>query len=361
MVDPTTDPTPAPGTTAAGEAPAAGPPPADTAAAASTASEVAPTEPGTTAEVVERKKLTIRELLEAGVHFGHQTSRWDPRMRPYIFGERNGIHIIDLDRTLPLMEEALAAVRDTVAAGGKILFVGTKRQAQAPIRLEAERAGQFYVNNRWLGGMLTNFRTVKKSIDRFKELLEILEDEEKVAELSKKELARIHRAVEKYRKSLEGIREMGRIPDMLFIVDVGKEHIAVSEAERLGIPVVAVVDTNCNPEPIDYVIPGNDDATRAIQLYCARIADACIEGQAIFQARVQSERPAEGAAPEEVAPATGRKVVEIQQPPRRGRGGRRQAGGAVSVGGRRSEEEVPATQGPPPPEAPAPGTAGEGA
>ncbi len=351
MVDPTTDPTPASGN----------PPPAEPVPAAPPVAEAAPAEAETTAEAVARKRLTIRELLEAGVHFGHQTSRWDPRMRPYIFGQRNGIHIIDLDRTLPLLEEALEAVRDTVAAGGRILFVGTKRQAQAPIRFEAERAGQFYVNNRWLGGMLTNFRTVKKSIDRFKELLAILEDEEKVAELSKKELARIHRAVEKYRKSLEGIREMSRIPDMLFIIDVGKEHIAVSEAERLGIPVAAVVDTNCNPEPIDYVIPGNDDATRAIQLYCARVADACLEGQALLQARLQSERPAEGAPAEEAPPGTGRKVVEIQQPPRRSRGGRRQAGGAVSVGGRRSEEQGPTPEAAGAPEAPAPGPAGEGA
>jgi len=166
--------------------------------------------------------VTIRDLLDAGVHFGHQTQRWNPRMKSFLFGERNGVHIIDLDQTLPRFEAALDFVRETTASGGKVLFVGTKRQAQAPIQLEAQRAGQYYVNNRWLGGMLTNFKTVKKSIERFKQLLEIVADEAKVAEFPKKELSRINRQIEKYKKSLDGIREMTRLPDVVFVVDVSK-------------------------------------------------------------------------------------------------------------------------------------------
>jgi small subunit ribosomal protein S2 len=266
--------------------------------------------------------VTIRDLLEAGVHFGHQTQRWNPRMKPFLFGERNGVHIIDLDQTLPRMREALDFVRETAASGGKLLFVGTKRQAQAPIRFEAERAGQFYVNNRWLGGMLTNFKTVKKSIERYKHLLETVADEARVSEFPKKELARIHRLIEKYRKSLEGIREMTRLPDAVFVVDVAKEEIAVAEAKRLGIPLVAVVDSNCNPEGIDYVIPGNDDSIRAIQLYCARVADACLEGAVLHDERVRAEvaeAEERRAAAEPAVRPIGRVVVEITQPPRRGR------------------------------------------
>jgi small subunit ribosomal protein S2 len=251
-------------------------------------------------------------------------------MKPYIYGERNGIHIVDLDQTLRALLTALDFLRETVASGGKVLFVGTKRQAQGPIRLEAQRCGQYFADNRWLGGMLTNFRTVKKSIERFKERLAQLEDEEKLAELSKKERSRLNREVARYRKALEGIQDMTRLPEALFVVDVGRERIAVSEARRLGIPIVAVVDTNCNPEGIDHAIPGNDDAIRAIQLYCACAADACLEGQVLFEERVRAEPEAAAAAEVErpAAPTTGRVVVEITQPPRRGaRGGTRSAGG----------------------------------
>ena len=281
----------------------------------------------TTAAALESKELSVRDLLEAGVHFGHQTRRWNPRMKGFLFGERNGIHIVDLDQTLPRFQAALDLVRETVAGGGRVLFVATKRQAQAPIRLEAERAGQFYVNNRWLGGMLTNFKTVKKSIERFKELLELVGDEAKVAEISKKELARVGRWIEKYRKSLDGLKEMTRLPDVIFVIDVNREAIAVSEGKRLGIPIIAVVDSNCDPYDIDIVIPGNDDSIRAIQLYCSRITDACLEGAALFNERVTTEAPDDpmtrGAAAETglaPSPTTGRVVVEIKHPPRRGRG-----------------------------------------
>jgi small subunit ribosomal protein S2 len=283
--------------------------------------------PPTTADALESNELSIRELLEAGVHFGHQTRRWNPRMKGFLFGERNGIHIVDLDQTLPRFQVALDFLRETVASGGRVLFVGTKRQAQAPIRIEAERAGQFYVNNRWLGGMLTNFKTVKKSIERFKQLLALVADEEKLAEVSKKEQARVGRWIEKYRKSLEGLKEMSRLPDAVFVIDVNREAIAVSEAQRLGIPIIAVVDSNCDPYDIDYVIPGNDDSIRAIQLYCSRIAEVCIEGAALFNERVTSEvsedeqaRAAAAQAGPVPSPATGRVVVEIKHPPRRGRG-----------------------------------------
>jgi small subunit ribosomal protein S2 len=283
-----------------------------------------PTAPAAEPAAAAHGELSVRELIEAGVHFGHQTRRWDPRMKPFLFGERHGVHILDLDQTLPRFRAALDFVRETAARGGRVLFVGTKRQAQAPVQLEASRAGQFYANNRWLGGMLTNFKTVKKSIERFKELLETTADETKTKEISKKDLAAMHRAIEKYRKSLDGIREMTRLPDAIFVIDVNREEIAISEAQRLGIPIVAVVDSNCNPFDIDYVIPGNDDSIRAIQLYCSRVADACIEGAAIHNDRLQSEaaeaeraRPAKAAA---AVPSTGRVVVEITHPPRRGRG-----------------------------------------
>ncbi|MEE8475783.1 MAG: 30S ribosomal protein S2 [Myxococcota bacterium] len=279
-----------------------------------------------TAAVFETEALTIRTLLEAGVHFGHQTRRWNPRMKSFLFGARNGIHIIDLDQTLPRFQAALDFVREAVAQGGKVLFVGTKRQAQDPIRIESERAGQFYVNNRWLGGMLTNFKTVKKSIERFKELLVLVDDEEKVGELSKKDRARIGRWIDKYRKSLNGIKELNRLPDVVFVIDVRREAIAVSEAKRLGIPIIAVVDSNCDPFDISHVVPGNDDSIRAIQLYCSRIADACIEGAALHNDRVQSEvsEAETGRVPAGDAsqrPSTGRVVVEIKHPPRRGRAG----------------------------------------
>jgi small subunit ribosomal protein S2 len=265
-------------------------------------------------------------------------------MKPFLFGERGGVHIVDLDQTLPRLRQALDFVRETVAAGGKILFVGTKSQAQAPVELEARRAGQFYVNNRWLGGMLTNFKTVKKSIERFKQLRETIADEEKVAQLSKKDRARIERDIERYRKCLEGIVEMTRLPDAVFVIDVARELIAVREAQRLGIPIVAVVDSNCDPYGIDHVVPGNDDSIRAIQLYCSRMADACLEGAAIFNDRVQSQVSEEEKARVPAAPTspTGRVVVEIKHPPRRSRShaGRR--------GDEAREDERPAA-----PEAPA--------
>jgi len=294
-----------------------------TPSAASEASAAAPpTEEGegAAAAAFEKTDLSIRSLLEAGAHFGHQTHRWNPLMRPFIFGARNGTHIMDLDQTLPIFQTSLDLVRDAVAEGGSVLFVGTKRQAAASIKAEAERCEQYYVNNRWLGGMLTNWKTVKKSIETYKTLLEIQQDEEKKAEHSKKELARMNRLCQKYDKSLAGIKDMARLPSVVFVVDVGKEAIAVSEARRLGVPIVAVVDSNRDPRNIDYVIPGNDDATRAIELYCRCVADACVEGAAIRQDRLVSEKEAEPKGEEgKGVPGTGRRVVEITQPPRRSR------------------------------------------
>jgi small subunit ribosomal protein S2 len=268
--------------------------------------------------------VTMRELMEAGVHFGHQTHRWNPRMKRFLFGERNGVHIIDLDQTLPRLRDSLDFIREIVAGGGKVLFVGTKRQTQAPVKLEAERANQYFVNNRWLGGMLTNFKTVKKSIERFNTMLETIGDEEKSAELSKKDLARTNRQVEKYRKSLDGIRRMTRLPQALFIIDVNCESIAVKEAHRLSIPIIAVVDSNCDPMDIDFNIPGNDDSIRAIQFYCSKVANACLEGEAIHNDRIQSQEAerekAKGSGKGEKGGARpGRVVVEIKHPPRRGR------------------------------------------
>jgi len=296
-------------------------PPADVAQTSAAAAEAT----GAAALANLSAEVTMGELMEAGVHFGHQTHRWNPRMKRYLFGDRNGVHIIDLDQTLPRFRESLDFIRDIVAGGGKVLFVGTKRQTQAPIKFEAERANQYFVNNRWLGGMLTNFKTVKKSIDRFKSMLETLGDEEKLAELSKKDLARMNRQVEKYRKSLDGIREMSRLPQALFIIDVNCESIAVKEARRLSIPIIAVVDSNCDPMDISFTIPGNDDSIRAIHLYCSKVANACLEGEVIHNDRIQSQEaekekakgPSKG---EKGGTRPGRVVVEIKHPPRRGRG-----------------------------------------
>ena len=220
--------------------------------------------------------ITMKELLEAGVHFGHQTKRWNPKMKKYIFGKRNGIYIIDLQKTLKLFKEASQFIADLAGQGKRILFVGTKRQAQDAILEEANRCGMFYVNNRWLGGTLTNFQTVLKSIERLKETEALLNDTEK--EMSKKERAQLDHEREKLQKNLIGIREMDGLPDALFVIDPKKEYIAVKEAKKLKIPVVAIVDTNCDPEDIDYVIPGNDDAIRAIRLFTQKIADAVLEG-----------------------------------------------------------------------------------
>lgn len=221
--------------------------------------------------------ISMKQLLEAGVHFGHQTRRWNPKMAPYIFTERNGIYIIDLQKTVKKIEEAYNFVRDLAAQGGKILFVGTKKQAQESIREEAERCGMFYVNVRWLGGMLTNFQTIRQRINRLLEL-ERLEESGRLEALPKKEAARLIAEKEKLARFLSGIKNMKALPDALFVVDPRKEKIAVAEARRLEIPIVAIVDTNCDPEEVDYVIPGNDDAIRALRLLTSKIADAVLEG-----------------------------------------------------------------------------------
>src|SRR3712207_1517211 len=224
----------------------------------------------------------MKELLEAGVHFGHQVRRWNPKMKEYIFGERNGINIIDLQKTQKMFRDAIAFVTNLSGEdrGRTILFVGTKRQAQDAIREEAERAGQFYINQRWLGGLLTNFQTVQKSIKRLRDL-EAMQTDGRYEKLTKKERIKLDREREILEKNLSGIKNMNRLPDALFVIDVRKEDIAVKEANRLGIPIIAVVDTNCSPEGIDYVIPGNDDALRAVRLFASRIADAVIEGQQV--------------------------------------------------------------------------------
>jgi small subunit ribosomal protein S2 len=247
--------------------------------------------------------ITMKELLEAGVHFGHQTKRWNPKMKKYIFGKRNGIYIIDLQKTLKLFKEASAFISDLATQGKRILFVGTKRQAQDAILEEANRCGMFYVNNRWLGGTLTNFTTVRKSIERLKELEAILADTDK--ELSKKERAQLDHEREKLQKNLIGIREMDSLPDSLFVIDPKKEYIAVKEAKKLGIPVVAIVDTNCDPEDIDYVIPGNDDAIRAIRLFTQKIADAVLEGYNLAEERYvgTEDKGQAAAAAEQPVPA----------------------------------------------------------
>jgi len=224
--------------------------------------------------------VTMKELLEAGVHFGHQVRRWNPKMKEYIFGERNGIYIIDLQKTQKMFREAIQFVTNMIAEdrGKTLLFVGTKRQAQDAVREEAERSGQFYVNQRWLGGLLTNFQTVQKSIKRLKDL-EAMQTDGRYEKLTKKERIKLDRERQSLEKTLSGIKGMNRLPDSVFVIDVRKEEIAVAEANKLGIPVIAVVDTNCSPERIDYVIPGNDDALRAVRLFASRIADAVLEGQ----------------------------------------------------------------------------------
>ena len=220
--------------------------------------------------------VTMQQLIEAGAHFGHQTHRWNPRMKPYIFGARNGIHIIDLSQTVPLMARALEFVSATVQAGGKVLFVGTKRQAQEPIAQAARACGQHFVNHRWLGGMLTNWKTISQSIKRFKALEEKLSGD--TTGLTKKEVLQLTRERDKLELSLGGIRDMGGLPDVIFVIDANKEELAIKEANVLGIPVVAVLDTNVNPQGIAFPIPGNDDASRAVRLYCDAIAQAATKG-----------------------------------------------------------------------------------
>lgn len=220
--------------------------------------------------------VTMKNLLESGVHFGHQVKRWDPRMKKYIFAERNGIHIIDLQKTIAAIKDSYEAVRKTVASGKTVLFVGTKKQAQQAIQKEAERCGMFYVNNRWLGGMLTNFSTIKKSLLRLKKI-EKMEVDGTIEKLTKKEVSALLKEKAKLEKNLGGIKEMKELPGIIFVIDTHKEQIAVAEARRMGIPIIAVVDTNCNPEGITYPIPGNDDAIRAISLFTSIIANAVIE------------------------------------------------------------------------------------
>jgi small subunit ribosomal protein S2 len=221
-------------------------------------------------------EFTLRQLLEAGVHFGHQTQRWNPRMGEFIYGARNGIHIMDLTQTVPMLDAALNVIRETVAKNGRILFVGTKRQAQQPIAEAAEKCAQYYMNHRWLGGTLTNWQTVSKSIQRLKQIDEQMANG--AEGLTKKERLGMEREQGKLQASLGGIREMGGVPDLLFVIDVKKEALAVAEANKLGIPVVAVVDTNCSPAGVDYIIPGNDDAARAISLYCDLVSRAALDG-----------------------------------------------------------------------------------
>ncbi|MEL6858821.1 MAG: 30S ribosomal protein S2 [Pseudomonadota bacterium] len=223
--------------------------------------------------------FTMRELLESGVHFGHQTHRWNPKMKQFIYGARSGIHIMDLSKSVPLLHQALVKVRDTVAKGGRVLFVGTKRQAAQPIAEASQRCAQYYMNHRWLGGTLTNWSTVSNSIKRLRELEEILGGE-KQAGFTKKELLNLERDREKLDKALGGIANMGGLPDLIFVIDTNKEAIAIKEARKLGIPVVAVVDTNCDPDDADFAFPGNDDAARAISLYCNLVADAVLDGLA---------------------------------------------------------------------------------
>src|SRR5499426_1727113 len=241
----------------------------------------------------------MKELLEAGVHFGHQVRRWNPKMKEFIFGERNGIYIIDLQKTQRMFKEAIKFITNLSGEGTSktVLFVGTKRQAQDAIKEEAQRCNQFYVNQRWLGGLLTNFQTIQKSIKRFKEI-EAMQADGRIEAYAKKERLQIERERQALEKNLAGIKEMKRLPDVIFVIDTNKEEIAVKEANRLGIPVVAVVDTNCSPEGVNYVIPGNDDALRAVRLFASRIADAVLEGQQMLTEGGATPEPSEGAESE---------------------------------------------------------------
>jgi len=269
--------------------------------------------------------ITMRQLLEAGVHFGHQTKRWNPKMKPYIFGARNGIYIIDLQKTVAMARAAFRFVADTTSRGGSVLLVGTKKQAQDVVQEEARRAGQFFVTHRWLGGMLTNFRTIKQGIDRLKAIEKMAEDGT-YDRLPKKEVAQLDRERQKLEKNLGGVKDLTRLPGCVFVIDPKKEQIAVHEASRLGIPVIGLVDTNCDPDGIDFVIPGNDDAIRSIKLFTSKIAEACIEGGARYKASGAAERDAaEAAKKSEGGEARGRRgafrreqtgkapVVEIKQ------------------------------------------------
>jgi len=240
--------------------------------------------------------ISMKQLLEAGVHFGHQTSRWNPKMKPYIFGARNGIHIIDLQQTVAMFKDLEAVVRNIAASGGHVLFVGTKKQAQEAVREEAERCGMFHVQNRWLGGTLTNFSTIRQSIERLRKLEEMENDPKIVDALTKKEMLGLKREKEKLEQSLGGIKSMRKLPDAIFVVDPKQEEIAVKEARKFGIPVVAVIDTNCDPDLVDYKVPGNDDAIRAIRLFCSAIADAINEGKTLYEQSLVKDKEDEKAA-----------------------------------------------------------------
>jgi small subunit ribosomal protein S2 len=269
----------------------------------------------------------MKELLEAGVHFGHQVRRWNPKMKEYIFGERNGIYIIDLQKTQRMFKEAMKFLQNISGEGTDktVLFVGTKRQAQDAIKEEALRCNQFYVNQRWLGGLLTNFQTIQKSIKRFKEI-EAMQADGRIEQYAKKERLHLERERQALEKNLSGIKEMKKLPDAIFVIDTNKEEIAVKEAKRLGIPVVAVVDTNCTPEGVDYIIPGNDDALRAVRLFASRVADAILEGQQLAQqkeaeeAALAAEQAKAGGVTVEIAP---RQPRQSRQPRERGERGDR--------------------------------------
>ena len=249
-------------------------------------------------------EVSMKTLLEAGVHFGHQTRRWNPKMRPYIFGKRNGIYIIDLQKTLELFNQASAYVRDISAEGWKILFVGTKRQATETIEEEAIRCGMFFVNNRWLGGTLTNFQTIRKSVERLKEIEKIFDDEPTLRHYTKKERIQLAREKKKLEKNLKGIKDMDELPDALFVIDPEKEINAVREAKKLKIPIIGIVDTNCDPDLVDIVIPGNDDAIRAIKLFVSALADAVNKGTAMAESRNADEEEEEAPAPPRVEAVT---------------------------------------------------------
>jgi small subunit ribosomal protein S2 len=271
-------------------------------------------------EALSSTPISMRQLLEAGVHFGHQTKRWNPKMRPFIFGARNGIHIIDLQHTVGLFTKAYNFVVQTVANGDSVLFIGTKKQAQDVIQEEAKRSGMFHVTNRWLGGTLTNFRTVKGSIDRLRSIEKMAEDGT-FERLTKKEVLHLDRERQKLEKTLGGIKSMSALPGAIFVIDAKKEHIAVSEARKLEIPVIAIADTNCDPDLIDYVIPGNDDAIRAIKLFTSKIADACIAGGRIGKERAVQARDRREEAdekPETIRVSSGGDGPKVELATRRG-------------------------------------------
>jgi len=274
--------------------------------------------------------FTMRQLLEAGVHFGHNTRRWNPKMAPFLFGVRNNVHIIDLQQTVPMLYRAMQAVREVAAGNGRVLFVGTKRQASETVAAAAKRCGQYYVDHRWLGGMLTNWKTISHSIKRLKELDELLEGDN--SGLTKKELLRLTRERDKLNRALGGIRDLGAPPDVLVVIDTNKEAIAIQEANKLTIPVVAVVDSNSDPAGINYVIPGNDDSLRAIELYCNLLADSVIDGLQAEAASSGKDIGEAEEAPAEALPAEGGEAgVEAEAAPRAGRRGRGRKGGGEAA------------------------------